>query len=194
MDDGQTWLYRLYGSDLQLLYVGISHRWPSRMKQHSKDKSWFDLVCRVDVESYPSRRDAQKAEQTAISRERPIHNVHYNHPRPEPDDPRQMSRMINQILTDSLRDHSLPLLRELKNRRIRRLMAPHPPRCAALELDHVAEIMALPHGVVRSLVANGDIPSRRQNGRRLVLLDDLDRYVNQLIDESCAGLVSEAEL
>lgn len=79
-DDIQTALYRHFGADGSLLYVGISLSWPARTKAHSRSSHWFDQVARVEVERYPNRAAALEAEREAIKREGPKHNVVHNRP------------------------------------------------------------------------------------------------------------------
>lgn len=71
-------LYRFYDSDGVLLYVGISKSWTDRLVQHRRDKVWFGHVARVDVAYYKDRDAVLDAEQEAIRRERPVHNIVHN--------------------------------------------------------------------------------------------------------------------
>jgi prophage antirepressor-like protein len=73
--DKPTMLYRFYGHDGQLLYVGISWRLAERMLQHRRGKSWWSDVEDVKVEQHPSRAAANEAETLAIRTERPLYNI-----------------------------------------------------------------------------------------------------------------------
>lgn len=73
-----TSLYRHFASDGSLLYIGISLSWPERTKAHAQKSRWFDLVARVEIENYPDRDAALKAEREAIQREKPKFNVVHN--------------------------------------------------------------------------------------------------------------------
>lgn len=73
-----TTLYRLYSNAGRLLYVGVADNWPSRMKQHAREKPWWGEVASTRFEQYDSRDKALSAEAAAIRSERPIHNVLHN--------------------------------------------------------------------------------------------------------------------
>ena len=78
-----TALYRLYGADDALLYVGISLDPTRRWKKHksARDKShWTGLVTRETVEWFDTWAEAEAAEEQAVKTERPIHNGTHNHP------------------------------------------------------------------------------------------------------------------
>jgi len=61
----------------ELLYVGISVRWPERIPAHNRDKSWWSEVAAITLTYYPSVGDALKAEHKAITQEHPKYNVRY---------------------------------------------------------------------------------------------------------------------
>lgn len=70
-----TVLYRLYDATGALLYVGISGRWARRMVEHAQEKPWFADVSDVQIERFPTGREARAAELRAIRSEGPRHNV-----------------------------------------------------------------------------------------------------------------------
>lgn len=70
-----TALYRHYAKDETLLYVGISCKPITRLKQHEHDSGWAAEIARVEIERFGSRQDALEAERAAIKKERPKHNV-----------------------------------------------------------------------------------------------------------------------
>lgn len=70
----ETALYRLFGSDGQLLYIGVSCDLRSRFAQHSSSQRWWPQVARRKVEWLASRKEALAAERAAIMRERPRFN------------------------------------------------------------------------------------------------------------------------
>jgi len=76
--DRPTDLYRFYDSNDRLLYVGISFHAATRASEHRRDKAWWPQVSRMTVEHLTTRTAALAAEQAAIIRERPIHNVIHN--------------------------------------------------------------------------------------------------------------------
>lgn len=70
----KTALYRFYGEGERLLYAGITYNPVVRIRQHERSKLWWQEIRRVDVEWFPTRREADKAERKAISTERPFYN------------------------------------------------------------------------------------------------------------------------
>lgn len=68
-----TILYRLYGADEALLYVGITRNMERRMTQHSR-KPWWPEVVTKDACAYRTRTAAAQAEHAAIMTEGPRHN------------------------------------------------------------------------------------------------------------------------
>jgi hypothetical protein len=72
-------LYRLYDRNDKLLYVGISVRVETRLKEHKTSKVWWDDVVRYELETFPDRASVLAAEELAIKTEFPVHNkVHAN--------------------------------------------------------------------------------------------------------------------
>jgi hypothetical protein len=82
-DDAQTALYRLFGDDDALLYIGIARYFGRRWHQHALAQPWWPEVKRQTVDWHPSREEALRAEAAAIRTEFPRHNVVHNGPRPE---------------------------------------------------------------------------------------------------------------
>ena len=72
---GRTALYRLYGRDGALLYVGITDDLRRRFAAHSRDKSWWRDVDGKMIWFYDERAEAEDAESTAIDYEDPVHNI-----------------------------------------------------------------------------------------------------------------------
>jgi hypothetical protein len=72
-------IYRLYDQEGTLLYIGETGRgWPQRMREHMRDKPWFNKISRVELEMHPTKEAAARAEAEAIRAERPRHNIVYN--------------------------------------------------------------------------------------------------------------------
>jgi excinuclease UvrABC nuclease subunit len=71
-------LYRFFGIDGSLLYVGITSMLLTRLGRHGEDKPWWTAVARVDVQHFGSRREALQAEEEAIKAEHPRYNVQHN--------------------------------------------------------------------------------------------------------------------
>lgn len=73
----RTALYRFFGVDDVLLYVGITDHLGTRWHNHSRKKPWWPEVQRQTAEWHPSREAAAAAEIEAIQTEHPRHNVTY---------------------------------------------------------------------------------------------------------------------
>ena len=71
-------LYRHYDKDGALLYVGISLHVIRRLIEH-KSSDWFHDIARIEIEHYPSRDAALKAETAAIADESPKFNIAQNY-------------------------------------------------------------------------------------------------------------------
>jgi hypothetical protein len=74
-------LYRLYGADGALLYVGISGSPAQRMKDHAH-KPWWVEAASASFQHYEYRSHALAAERAAIKSERPKYNIQHNQPTP----------------------------------------------------------------------------------------------------------------
>lgn len=78
-------LYRPYDHTRTLLYAGIVVTHPERdihdrIDEHEDDKPWWDQVCDVVIEYWPTRTAAFAAEAYAIHTEHPVHNqTHRTH-------------------------------------------------------------------------------------------------------------------
>ena len=69
-------MYRVYDAGDRLIYVGSTTNLSRRMyRGHSHFSWWFDLVARVESESFPSRYDAYASEAVAIQEEQPAFNI-----------------------------------------------------------------------------------------------------------------------
>ena len=74
---GGTHLYRLWNSSDDLLYVGISKSALTRLGQHQRSQPWADEICRITIERFDTRGQAETAEVEAIAAERPKYNVRH---------------------------------------------------------------------------------------------------------------------
>jgi predicted GIY-YIG superfamily endonuclease len=70
-----TALYRLYGHDSELLYVGITEAPARRMAHHADTQPWWPEVVRKTMAWYPTRSEADEAETAAIDAEKPKYNL-----------------------------------------------------------------------------------------------------------------------
>lgn len=71
----KTALYRHFGADGALLYVGLSATPLRRTREHVAGSDWRDLISRVEIEYLHTRADAEAAERAAIKAEAPRFNV-----------------------------------------------------------------------------------------------------------------------
>ena len=76
--DVPTTLYRLYGEQGELLYIGISVRVEQRMYEHSQSKWWWLEVEHQVLTQCLTRREALELEELAIKGEKPKHNITHN--------------------------------------------------------------------------------------------------------------------
>lgn len=81
---GRTALYRLYGDDGRLLYVGVSHNPDVRWGQHSLTKYWWHEVDRREAQWLDTRTEAESAERRAIQTESPRYNSQHRWSSPPP--------------------------------------------------------------------------------------------------------------
>ncbi|CDZ89022.1 hypothetical protein ACQR3W_21915 [Rhodococcus ruber] len=73
----RTVLYRHFGEDGTLLYIGIAYDPGARWLQHM-DKTWWHEVYSTRMEHFPDRESAEAAEKAAIIDERPMWNINFN--------------------------------------------------------------------------------------------------------------------
>lgn len=72
-------LYRAFGSNGRLIYVGITHDWIKRLYAHWKATWWWsNEVAAVTTTPCPNYEVARVAEAEAIRSERPARNVQHN--------------------------------------------------------------------------------------------------------------------
>lgn len=72
-------VYRCFNAAGELLYIGSTGVFLSRLKQHASGTTWWDQVADVQDERFPTLPEARAAELAAISAEKPLRNwVHGN--------------------------------------------------------------------------------------------------------------------
>lgn len=74
MVNRRTCVYRAYGADGRLLYVGISMNLDGRLTKHRR-AAWWPSVVEITVQWFDGREAAKAAERLAILNEQPLHNV-----------------------------------------------------------------------------------------------------------------------
>lgn len=68
-------LYRFYGTQGELLYVGITGSVQQRTSKHRVTQPWWDLVATMTVQRFETRAESVLAERVAIRDEDPIFNI-----------------------------------------------------------------------------------------------------------------------
>jgi predicted GIY-YIG superfamily endonuclease len=78
-------VYRIYDAQDNLLYVGISCDFEARFRNHKSRAEWAPDYDHHTLTPYPTRWEAESAEQASIMTEHPRHNVAgvIRPPRPE---------------------------------------------------------------------------------------------------------------
>jgi hypothetical protein len=79
--DPQGYLYRHYGPDGDLLYVGQTMSAWNRSARHVAKANWREFICLIVVEPFATREEALAAEEEAIRSEFPKHNIAHNRSR-----------------------------------------------------------------------------------------------------------------
>jgi hypothetical protein len=70
----RTALYRIFGDEDLLLYIGITKNFGMRWQKHSSTQPWWPQLRRQTIDWYDSRPEARAAELAAIHAEQPVHN------------------------------------------------------------------------------------------------------------------------
>jgi predicted GIY-YIG superfamily endonuclease len=71
---GATAVYRLRDERGALLYIGLTKDPERRFAQHASNKHWWPQVADIETIVYPSRIEAELAEDWAIFEEQPLYN------------------------------------------------------------------------------------------------------------------------
>lgn len=69
------YLYRHWDANETLLYVGLAKNPTQREQQHVKSSPWMVFHAATTRERFETRGEAERAEATAIAKERPLFNV-----------------------------------------------------------------------------------------------------------------------
>jgi predicted GIY-YIG superfamily endonuclease len=67
-------LYRAFNTDDELLYVGISNNFMTRLHQHESRSKWHKLAAKMTLMHFDTRELAEEAELVAIRSEKPLFN------------------------------------------------------------------------------------------------------------------------
>jgi chromosome segregation ATPase len=72
-------LYRFYDGGGRLLYIGVSIFAIKRMREHAKDKPWWDEVRHIEIEQIDADRpEMLRIERHCIETEKPLYNKAHN--------------------------------------------------------------------------------------------------------------------
>jgi len=71
----ETQLYRHFDGQGELLYVGVSLSTVKRLGQHKNHSHWYDRIAKVEIQKFPTRKEALRAEREAVSSEQPLCNI-----------------------------------------------------------------------------------------------------------------------
>lgn len=78
----RTAVYRLYGHDGELVYVGMTVNIERRLADHERGSFWWPHVARTAVVWYDTRPEADAAESEAVAAEKPLYNMRKQAPGP----------------------------------------------------------------------------------------------------------------
>jgi len=71
-------VYRFYNANHELLYVGCSSDFLTRMASHRLSRDWFDEVAKVTVAHFDDTLTAYEMESVAIATEHPRYNTQHS--------------------------------------------------------------------------------------------------------------------
>lgn len=89
---GETNLYFHFGSDGELLYIGISLSAIQRLMQHRDKSNWFSDIARVEIKKFATRQEALIAEREAIKNAKPRFNIQHAKTEKPPKPPKPIKR------------------------------------------------------------------------------------------------------
>jgi predicted GIY-YIG superfamily endonuclease len=72
----EKWHVYQLRSDTELLYVGYTRRFGCRLREHSRQKSWWPEVTDVRSDEFTSEDEARQREKEIWASERPKYNKH----------------------------------------------------------------------------------------------------------------------
>jgi predicted GIY-YIG superfamily endonuclease len=70
-------VYRLFGANGELLYIGSTWDPKRRLTQHKSLKPWWPEVARSEVAWKENRQAAEEAEKLAVALEQPRYNIDF---------------------------------------------------------------------------------------------------------------------
>ena len=78
-DGREHLLYRMYDEFGELLYIGVTASYDTRMAYHKSTAPWFKYVTRIETQPAGTiRKDAERLEAAAIRAEEPLKNSNHS--------------------------------------------------------------------------------------------------------------------
>lgn len=77
-EEKETLLYKMFNSDGEIIYIGITCCYEVRMREHRNSKFWWDEVDSITTRKYSNRIKALEAEKRAIKKYNPVYNIIHN--------------------------------------------------------------------------------------------------------------------
>lgn len=74
-NDGEAAVYRLFGEEGELLYIGSTSDLTRRWIDHKRERVWWSRVVSYTLEWHANRSAAYVAEGVAVKLEAPLHNI-----------------------------------------------------------------------------------------------------------------------
>lgn len=68
-------VYRFFDANDNLLYVGSTRHWATRLDTHRRSAEWYPEVARHEVTAYATMEEAREQERTLIATAAPWYNV-----------------------------------------------------------------------------------------------------------------------
>lgn len=150
---GRTALYRAFDVSDQLLYVGITDGIDVRFKAHQNSSEWWPLMVRREVEWFDTRREAIRAEASAISKELPIYNRMNHGPERKPHWlPRDLAAIVP---AERIRKQIYRRRKAAERAQLDFEQAIRDGRAAGLSVANLSEVSGLSGPQVRKIVAAG---------------------------------------
>jgi hypothetical protein len=99
---GRSAVYRIFGDEQRLLYIGSSERPRQRWHEHRNRTAWWAEARAYSLTWLPTREAAYEAESLAIAAERPVFNQDWQPrqipaPRPAPDPVEEVRRVADAL-------------------------------------------------------------------------------------------------
>jgi len=78
MIEKENILYKIFNCDNEIIYIGITIDFQSRIKDHKYTKDWWSEVSYIRKTKYKNRFKVLEAEKRAIKKYNPVFNIQHN--------------------------------------------------------------------------------------------------------------------